>query len=141
MEDKFSRIKARARALSEEARAVRSSGAYTKVVGLLSGLGFLVAPDVRPLPTSKVDLSEAIAIGKAVEPRILEVLPAAVVSFPRSFLHFDRCPEGFKELVRALKARREGPGYEGIAFEKFLEAANRPTKNRKRKVLEERRIP
>jgi hypothetical protein len=110
-------------------------------VGLLSGLGFLIAPGVRPLPKSKVDLNEAIAIGKAVEPRILEVLPAAVLSFPRSFLHAENVPPEFRTVLVALRTGRNGPTFEGIPFKKFLDAANRPIKNKKRKILAERRIP
>ncbi len=141
MEENFAQIKARARALREEAQAIRSSSSYARVVGVLSGLGFLIAPGIKPLPTSKVELEEAIAIGKAVEPRILEVLPAAVLSFPKSFLHIEKSPENFKEVVSALKCGKAGPDFEGVSFKKLREAANRPTKNGRRKLLAERRIP
>lgn len=137
----FSEIRARAKILSEQARALRHSGSYKRVVGVLSGLGFLIAPDVKILSSSKIDLVDAISLGRSVEPRILEVLPAAILSFPASFLHLEKTPEVFQEVIRALKSGRNGPDFEGITFEKFFEAANRKTKNRKRRIITERRIP
>lgn len=140
MKKRFSSIRAKARGLSSKLQALQNSTSYTKVVGLLSGLGFLIAPDVRPSSTVKVDINDAISIGRLAEPRVLEVLPAAVVSFPKSFLHLENSPQIFREIVDALKSGRPGPAFEGISFEKFFEAANRPTKNRKRKIISERRI-
>lgn len=71
---------------------------------------------------------------------MLEVLPAAVLSFPRSFLHPEKASPQFGEVVSALKSGKNGPDFERISFEKFLEA-NRPIKNKKRTIVAERRIP
>ena len=140
MKKKLPDIQAKAKILSSQLQALQNSPLYIKVVGLLTGLGFLITPDIRPTSTVKVDVNEAIRIGVLAEPRILEVLPAAVVSFPKSFLHLENSPPTFKEIVYALKSGRTGPAFEGISFEKFLEAANRPIKNKKRKIISERRI-
>lgn len=136
----YSDIKRKAELLNSKARAVQNSKLYERVVGILSGLGFLIAPGVVPLPQSKVDFEDALEIGLNIEPRVLEVLPAAVLSFPGSFRHFEKAPDGFKQIVQALKSGKEGPDFHGITFSKFFEAANRPIRNRKRKVVTERRI-
>jgi hypothetical protein len=140
MTKNFSRLKERARLLHEKKRILRNSSAYARVVGVLSGLGFLIAPEVRPSPRSKVDLLDAITIGRTFEPRILEVLPAAVLSFPGSFLHKEQAPQVFQEILSALRAGKNGPDFETASFKKILEAAKRPTKNKRRKAVGERRI-
>jgi hypothetical protein len=76
----------------------------------------------------------------AVEPRILEVLPAAVLSFPRSFLYLDKAPKAFTAVVNALRLGHQGPDLGAIPFNKMLEAANRPVKDRRRKVVNDRRL-
>lgn len=138
MEDKFSVIKAKI--LHQTAREAQSSTSYKRVVGTLSGLGFLIAPDVKPLPSYKIDIEEAIAIGRSVEPRILEVLPAAIYSFPGSFLRLDKMPAELQEILSAFKTGKPGGSFEGISFDKLRDAAERPIKNRRRKVISERRI-
>ena len=137
----YSQIKARVKLLNDKTRETINSPSYARVVGVLSGLGFIIAPDIKPLPTSKIEFEEALKIGISVEPRVIEVLPAAVLSFPKSFLHLEKAPPIFKEIVQALKKGIIGPDYQGVKFQKFLEAANRQIKNRKRKPLSERRIP
>lgn len=137
---KFDQIRERARKLDQTICSVQHSAEYAAVVGVLSGLGFIVAPGFAPRPSSKVDLSIAISIGTIAEPRILEVLPAAVLSFPRSFSHVERAPASFHEVLRALRRGTPGPEFEGIPFEKVRQAAERPVRNRRRKILSERRV-
>ncbi len=136
---KYSDIKNKVIAINQQNRDVINSYSFQKVIGVLSGLGFLVAPGIKASPNSKIDFLEALQFGLNIEPRILEVLPATIISFPRSFLRLNQMPEDFKKIVQAIKKRRIGPDFNGIKFEKFLEAANRPIKNRKRKTIAEKR--
>ncbi len=139
MNNRHQDIKEKADQLRRKADLTRSSNEYQRVVGVLSGLGFLVAPGVQPLPRSKVSISLALEIG-AIEPRILEVLPAAALSFPRSFLYLDKAPQAFIAVVNALRLGHQGPYLGAIPFDKLLEAANRPVKDRRRKMASDRRL-
>jgi hypothetical protein len=140
MEKRHFDVIKKAKKLNKEIQEIRESYAYVRVVSLLSGLGFLITPDIKPAATLKVDLEAAIEMGLKVEPRIIEVLPAAILSFPKSFLHHERIPSELKEVITALKKREEGPSFANIKFDKFLEAARRPIKNKKRKLIEDKRI-
>ena len=140
MDDRFSAIKARVKLINQKSKNAQNSTPYKRVVGTLSGLGFLIAPEVKSLPTSKIDVEEAILVGKNFESRILEVLPAAIYSFPRSFLHVDRAPLVLQEILLAFKTGSVGPDFMGISFEKLREAADRPIKDKRRKSISERRV-
>lgn len=132
-------IKEKADQLRRKADLTKASNEYQRVVGVLSGLGFLVAPGIQPLPRSKVSISLALEMG-AIEPRILEVLPAAVLSFPRSFLYLEKAPQAFTAVVNALRLGHQGPDLGAIPFDKILDAANRPVRDRRRKVVSDRRL-
>jgi hypothetical protein len=140
MTNDYELIKAKAKLLRDKAEEIRRSPSYVRVIGVLSGLGFLVAPGIRKLANSKVTIEEAMSIGLAVEPRVLEVLPAAMLSFPRSFMHLEKAPQELIEVTQALRLGKRGNDFFGVPFQKIVEAANHPIKNRKRKVLDERRI-
>ena len=140
MKNKYSEIIKKAKKINQRNERIRMSYDYIRVIGLLSGLGFLVSSDVKPAATSKVDIATVINIGLRIEPRVIEVLPAAVLSFPKSFLHLEKMPQELKTVISALKKGETGPGFENISFDKFLEAVRRPIKNKKRKLLEEKRI-
>ena len=141
MQSKFSEIIQKARILNDQNIKDKNSPSYHRVIGLLVGLGFIIAPNIKPKATIKVDVLEAIRIGIDLESRVLEVLPAAIISFPKSFLYLDKLPKEFKELINSLKTRRKGSDLYGIPFDKYVEATNRPIKNKKRKTLDERRVP
>lgn len=141
MRNRLAEIKNRVKLQNQKSKEIYTSNAYLRTIGVLSGLGFLIAPDIKPLPTSKVEFDDAFTIGTTIEPRVLEVLPAAVLSFPKSFLHLEKAPPIFKEILRALKRGEDGPDFCGIKFSKFLEAANREVKNKKRKPLKDRKVP
>lgn len=114
----------RANKLREEANVIRNSQEYRDVVAVLSGLGFLVALNVVPNRRSKVNINTALEVGK-LEPRILEVLPAAVIASPTSFSHLNKAPKEFKDVVNALRLGIEGTNLGPIPFSKILEATNR----------------
>lgn len=95
----------------------------------------MVAPEVSPSPTIKIDVNQALEIGHEVEPRVIEVLPAAVISFRHSFMHLERAPAAFQKVVEALRLGKEGPSFAGIPFRKFVDAANRPLPDKRRKRL------
>ncbi len=59
---------------------------FTNTIGLLVAKGLLATN--RPIldrPNARIDVSDALWAGKNVEPRILEVLPAAIARLPKHF--------------------------------------------------------
>jgi hypothetical protein len=59
---------------------------YLKIMGFLIAKGFLYSNEKIPLyPNEHINLRDAIWAGRFVEPRILEVLPAAYARFIKHF--------------------------------------------------------
>jgi hypothetical protein len=88
-----------------------------RVLGFFVAKGFLIAPGVKPLPSVKLAIDEVIEIGLSVEPRVLEVLPGAMLRFPRSFLHWDRVPEKLKVVLDCLRKNlNDGPSLGGLPY-------------------------
>lgn len=97
---------------------------FTNTVGLLVAKGLLGYN--RPLlerPNARIDLRDALWAGKNVEPRILEVLPAAVARLPKHFRIPPVPTRDEKQLLEAATAlrrnRREGEPFLGIEYEKY----------------------
>ncbi len=88
-----------------------------KVLGFLVAKGFLLAPGVKPKPTVKIDVGEALKVATEQEPRVLEVLPAAMLRFPKTFLHWEKLPEKFEAVLECLRKNLdEGPDLGGIPY-------------------------
>ena len=106
-------------AFRKKARAIRKAKAtarYAHVVGRLKRAKLLDVPDV-PEYGGPVDLEDAIWAGK-IEPRILEVLPALLVTHPKFFRTY-RIPE---DLSRAIDGMRRGNvqiSFRGISPEDY----------------------
>jgi hypothetical protein len=88
-----------------------------------------------------LDISEAINCALNYEPRILEVLPYAVLRFPASFTGTDKAPEKFNAVLRALKANADvGPDLAGIPFSIYKRWANLTLLDKRTKPVSERRV-
>lgn len=134
-------IIARAARESEFLKIRRESSIYRRVVGFFVSKGLLIAPSIKPNATVKLDLSEVLALGNEVEPRILEVLPAALVAFPKTFLRQEILPFELKEVVTAIKNGRDlGGSYLGIERSAMIEHAKNKIKDGRVKPYSERRV-
>ena len=70
--------------LAQEDKKRRLDPRYLKVMGFLVAKGFLYTNKKIPLnPNEHINLEDAIWAGRFVEPRILEVLPAAYERFKK----------------------------------------------------------
>ena len=77
--------------------------AEKKVIGFLAAKGLLYDPQAVPMPTAKLSAKEVLAVAENIEPRVYEVLPAAILHFPRSFVRLESFPKDILEVVEALK--------------------------------------
>jgi hypothetical protein len=132
------RIKERAR----QDRAKRRDRRFLETMGFLVSKGFLGTNFAVPLsPNKRVRVDDAIWAGKNVEPRILEVLPAAVLRLRR---HFDLDPETHGDLVRVVEQLRrreeQGDAYCGMPYEKIKLWAELPLRDKRVKPVTRKKI-
>ncbi len=115
----------------------------------LDTMGFLVAKGLLDAnyallrrPNRRLLLDDVLWAGQKVEPRIIEVLPAAVL---RLGAHFDFDAERFPELAAVLDALKrhapEGPDLLGVPYAKLRVWADFPLPDRRVKPVSEKKIP
>lgn len=83
----------------------RQDPRYLKIMGFLIAKGFLYSNEKIPLyPNEHVTLKDAIWAGSYVEPRILEVLPAAYARFKN---HFSGDTDTIQKIEKVIKGIKE----------------------------------
>ena len=109
-------------------RSQRVSPAIEKrVLGFLTAKGFLIAPHITPTGSVKLRLSDVLTVGLNSEPRIIEIRPAAILHFPRSFLGLDEMPDKLRTTLECIKGgMKTGPSLAGIPYKAMLRWANEP---------------
>ena len=123
--------------------AHRRDPRYQATMAFLVKKGFLKAnADFQKAYLPKLRIKHALWAGENVEPRILEVLPAAIARLPRAFIFDDKKIPALDQAVKALRAREiDGPNFRGIAQDKLkvwmdLALPDRRTKsNLERKLM------
>jgi hypothetical protein len=114
----------------------------------LDTMGFLVAKGLlrtnMPIalyPNKRLRIDDAIWAGQNVEPRILEVLPAAVLRLGR---HFDLDADKHADLARTvaqLRAReKHGEAFQGVPYAKLKVWAELPLPDRRVKPGTEKKV-
>lgn len=116
---------------------------FLEVMGFLAAKGLLETNFPVPRrPNRRLLLKDVLWAGQEVEPRILEVLPAAIL---RLGAHFDFNAEKYPELAGVLSALRkqaaEGPEFCGIPYAKLRVWADFPLPDRRVKISSEKKIP
>lgn len=104
----------------------RQDPRFLKTIRFLEGKGLLKTNlNLKPLKTGRVDINDALWAGENVEPRILEVIPAAILHFPKTFVGEEDAPKKFIKILEDIrKNKKDGADYEGIPFEKLKFWAN-----------------
>jgi hypothetical protein len=107
--------------LAQQDKRRRLDPRYLTVMGFLIAKGFLHTNKTIPLnPNEHIDLRDAVWAGRVVEPRILEVLPAAYERFRK---HFNGDRDIIEKLVQIIDCvKREGNhniDFYGISIEKM----------------------
>lgn len=113
---------------------------YIRTIAFLVGKGFLHANRELPkTPNIRINIEDAIWAGKNVEPRILEVLPAAVMRLEK---HFDYNPEVHVELKKIIEKLKENTvgDFFGIPTEKIRPWLNIRLKDKRIKSLGEKKV-
>lgn len=115
---------------------------FIETMGFLVAKGFLKTNrKIRPLPNHRIRLDDALWAGQNVEPRILEVLPAAVVLLGK---HFDLDPTKHKSLAQVVeklrKREEQGEAFYGIPYAKIKVWVEHPLRDRRVKPVSERKV-
>jgi hypothetical protein len=139
----------RATILQQIRKRARADERNRKDPRFLETLGFLVAKGllktnvpVRLRPNKRLRVDDAVWAGQHVEPRILEVLPAAILRLGR---HFDLDPERHKELAEAVASLRagetQGKEFRGVPYAKLKHWVDLPLPDRRIKTLRDKKVP
>ncbi|MBS1962193.1 MAG: hypothetical protein JST04_08255 [Bdellovibrionales bacterium] len=95
--------------LAERNARRRKDPRFFDTMGFLVAKGFLgYNRPILPRPNARLELRDAIWAGTYVEPRILEVLPAAVARLPKNFRIPEKPARDEAKLVEIAEALREG---------------------------------
>lgn len=128
---------------AEQNKLNRKDKRFQKTIGVLKAKGFLQTNlDIPARTGAKIYLEDALWAGRNVEPRILEVLPAAIIHFRTNFLGLENAPPEIQNLLKAIRNnKKDGPDFEGIEYKKMKHWANIPLKDKRTKPAKELRIP
>jgi hypothetical protein len=138
-EELLKKIRRRARQDEKNRRDLR----FLDTMAFFVAKGFLKTNMRLPLrPNTRVRLDDAIWAGQNVEPRIFEVLPAAILRLGR---HFDLDADKHADLahtVAQLRGREEhGDSFQGIPYAKLKVWAETPLRDRRVKPTAEKKAP
>lgn len=120
----------------------RADPRYLKIMGFLVAKGFLYTNKKIPLrPNEHINLADAIWAGRFVEPRILEVLPAAYERFKKHFSGDADTIAKFEHVINCIR-HKNNPSSEfyGISLEKIKPWFFIRLRDRRSKSLDKRKV-
>ena len=108
--------------LAQQDKKRRLDPRYLKVMGFLVAKGFLYTNKKIPLyPNDHINLKDAVWAGRFVEPRILEVLPAAYERFKNHFSGDADTIEKLEQIIDGIKQKSNHKiEFYGISIEKIM---------------------
>jgi hypothetical protein len=114
---------------------------YHSVIGFFAAKGLLYAPQVKPRRSENLRIKDVIWVGENLEPRVFEVLPAAILHFPRSFSGGGKLPRDLQEVMHALaQGVKEHPDCRGIPYQKIKHWAERALPDKRTTPLSRRKV-
>ena len=131
------------RTLAQQDKLRRSDPRYLKVMGFLIAKGFLYSNTEIPLnPNGHLKIEEAIWAGRFVEPRILEVLPAAYERFKKHFTGDAEIIVKLENIINCIKRNKKpGLNYYDIPIEKLKPWFFIRLHDKRSKPLHKRKVP
>ncbi len=108
-------------------------------------LGFLVNKGLlwtnQPIKPylGKINIQDVLWTAENVEPRVYEVLPAAMIHFPKTFIGLKNLPNELNTIVKCIKNGKtpEKIEWKGIKFKNMVRWANKPLKDKRTIKLSE----
>lgn len=132
----------KAQRLREEATLRKRDQRYLRVIGFLKAKGLLFDENILPKANVKLDIKDVLWVGEKVEPRVLEVFPAAFLHFPKTFFNTKAIPRELVEIIAAIRNKVDlDQTFRGIEFKKMNHWANLKLKDQRTKPIAEHKIP
>lgn len=132
--------KIKKKALQDQAK--RQDVRYKKTMGFFAAKGFLrTNEEMMLMPNAQLQLADVLWVGEEVEPRVLEVLPAALIRLPQHFLGDINHFPNLARVVQALRERRlEGPDFYKMPYQKLLPWLSLRLRDKRTKTFDHKRI-
>ena len=128
--------------LAEQDKKRRRDPRYLKVMGFLVAKGLLyINKRILLNPNGHINLTDAIWAGRFVEPRILEVLPAAYERFKKHFSGDADTVEKLEQIIDRVKQKNDQHiEFYGIPLKKIKPWFFIRLRDRRSKSLNERKV-
>lgn len=121
---------------------LREDPRYKNVIGFFVQMGFLNSNEKFPrLGNRRLSLRDAVWVGLEIEPRVLEVLPAAFARLPKRFTYNPEEVKDIKLVIESLRNDDEfGPNFLGVPFTKLKSWYNLRLLDGRTKTPKEKKI-
>jgi hypothetical protein len=106
-------LRARARRRAAALKEARRDPRYRRVIGRFVAAGLLTTTGDVPPQRAAITVDDALWAGR-IEPRILELLPAAIIKRPSLFKSTRDLPNDLDAVVRALRKNLEPSAFRGL---------------------------
>jgi hypothetical protein len=128
--------------LAQQDKKRRLDPRYLRVLGFLVAKGFLYTNTKIPLnPNEHINLKDAIWAGRFVEPRILEVLPAAYERFKKHFSGDAATIEKLERIIDGIKRKdNHKTEFYGIAIDKIMPWFFIRLRDKRSKSIDKRKV-
>lgn len=113
----------------------------TKTLGFLVAKGLLwTNQDLKPY-LGKLKITDVLWTAQNVEPRVYEVLPAAMIHFPKTFIGTVHLPNQIQVIIENIKKNHFNPTdqWMGFPLKKMAKWANQPLKDKRTVRLSEKK--
>lgn len=109
------------------------------VLGFLINKGLLLANKPMKPYFGKINIQDALWTAENVEPRVYEVLPAAMIHFPKTFIGLKNLPKDLGAIIKDIKNRKtpEKEEWNGIKIQSMIRWANRQLNDKRTTKLSE----
>lgn len=131
-------FKKRAAQLALDRKDIR----FVSTMGFLKAKGLLdTTLNIVKQPRARLDIRDVLWAARHIEPRIIEVLPAAILHFPKNFVGLEHAPQSLLQVIKCIqKNQNDGPNFEGLEYEKMKFWANSKLKDKRTKPSKQKRI-
>ncbi|HMJ15698.1 MAG TPA: hypothetical protein VK524_29985 [Polyangiaceae bacterium] len=119
MSEKNSDLRARAKARHAHFARRRRDPRYQRVIGRFKAAKLLITNDEVPEHREPITVSDTLWAGE-VEPRLIELLPAAILKKPSLFVDIESLPHDLASVVGAIRRHETPPPLRGIPGENLL---------------------
>ncbi|MBI3018117.1 MAG: hypothetical protein HYY62_09065 [Deltaproteobacteria bacterium] len=110
-------IQEQAQKKQKELNRLKKDMRYQKVIGRLVYEKVLVSSHVLPV-RALITVEDALWVGN-IEPRVLELLPAAFLKHPKIFLRTSPLPKDFIQVLQEIKKGKAKTSFHGIPADRY----------------------